>query len=67
MSAKENENNKTKVVNYVIPEIDKKVPIQIGDIVAAPGCFLGKTVFTDWNDARNSIFSLWFWDRAYAF
>lgn len=51
--------NKVKVINYEIPETGKKVPIQMGDIKAAPGCFLGiAAVFEDWDDAKESGYNV---------
>ena len=46
-----NSNNEDKVVNVTLPGTDKEVPIKIGKVIAAKGCFLAKIVFEEWEDA----------------
>lgn len=46
---------KIEVINYPLPGTDKQVPIQMGDVKAAPGHFLAiAAVFEDWYDAQHS-------------
>lgn len=46
---------KIEVINYPLPGTDKQVPIQMGEVKAEPGHFLGiGIIFADWNEARNA-------------
>lgn len=50
-----NAGKKIEVINYELPEVGKKVPIQMGEVKAAPGHFLGiGIIFADWNEARDA-------------
>ena len=46
-----NNSNEDNVVKVTLPGTDKEVPIKIGKITAAAGCFLAKVVFEEWADA----------------
>jgi len=46
-----NSSNNDNVVNVKLPGTDKEVPVKIGKIIAAKGCFLAKVVFEEWEDA----------------
>ncbi len=46
-----NSNNEDNVVKAILPGTDKEVPVKIGKITAAAGCFLAKVVFEEWADA----------------
>ncbi len=46
-----NSNNEDSVVKVTLPGTDKEVPVKIGKITAAAGCFLAKVVFEEWADA----------------
>lgn len=46
-----NNSNNDNVVNVKLPGTDKEVPVKIGKIIAAKGCFLAKVVFEEWEDA----------------
>ena len=44
-------NTKNDVIKVILPGTEKEVPIKIGKIIAAEGCFLAKVVFEEWHDA----------------
>ena len=44
-------NIENNVVNVILPGTEKEVPVKIGKIVAAEGCFLAKVVFEEWHEA----------------
>ena len=46
-----NNSNEDNVVKITLPGTDKEVPVKIGKITAAAGCFLAKVVFEEWADA----------------
>lgn len=44
-----------EVINYPLPGTDKQVPVQMGEVKAAPGHFLGiGIVFEDWTEAHEA-------------
>lgn len=50
-----NAGKKIEVINYPLPGTDKQVPIQMDEVKAEPGHFLGiGIIFADWNEARNA-------------
>ena len=46
-----NNSNEDNVVKITLPGTDKEVPVKIGKITAAAGCFLANVVFEEWADA----------------
>ena len=42
-----NNSNEDNVVKITLPGTDKEVPVKIGKITAAAGCFLAKVVFEE--------------------
>jgi len=46
---------KIEDINYPLPGTDKQVPVQMGEVKAEPGCFLGiGIIFSDWAEAWNA-------------